>query len=114
MEKWGLVFLSLFFVGFLILRFYLGQKLEIQEIKEKIKDWWDKKPDEKIFQEKIEIFLEEFPRPKKRRGLKKAQKILREIQCSLQKDFLREDKISHDVFEILIDKIERKRKDFAF
>lgn len=110
----NLIFLSLAFFIFLFLRYYIGQRVEIQKIKESLKEWQENHPDEEIFQEKIEFFLEEYSRPKRKWELERAQKILKEIQFFIQEDFLKKGKISSDFYEKLIFIIEKKRKEFAF
>jgi hypothetical protein len=86
-------------------------ELKAQKIEEEIKRWWEGSNEEKDFVKKFEIFLKIYPTQKTRKSKRKTRIYLKKIQEILQKQYLREEIISGETFEELLDLIEEKRKE---
>jgi len=104
--------LSFFVLSMSIFSFILvkaHQKIKEEKMKEKINEWWKTSKDEEDFLKKFETFLEIYFTPRTEKNRRKAYAYLKKIQVILQKNYLREEKISHDLYERLLNLIEAKQ-----
>jgi hypothetical protein len=87
-----------------------NQKLKEENLEKKIEEWWSSSIDEEDFVKKFKIFLEIYPTSKKRKGKKKIYAYLKKIKEILKKQYFREEIISSETYEKLLDLIEEKEK----
>lgn len=87
-----------------------NQKIKEENLERKIEEWWYGSTDEKDFVKKFNIFLEIYPTSKKRKGKKKIYAYLKKIKEILKKQYFREEIISGETYEELLDLIEEKEK----
>jgi hypothetical protein len=85
-------------------------RIKAQRIEEEIKRWWEGSSDEKDFVKKFEIFLKIYPTQKTRKSKRKTYIYLKKIQEILKKQYFREEIISGETYEELLDLIEEKEK----
>jgi hypothetical protein len=85
-------------------------RIKAQRIEEEIKRWWEGSSDEKDFVKKFEIFLKIYPTQKTRKSKRKTYIYLKKIQEILKKQYFREEIISGEIYEELLDLIEEKEK----
>lgn len=93
--------------------FKFDEKSKEETLKEKIAEWWESSANEEDFLKKFEILLESHPTPRTEKSRKKAYYYLKKIQVILQKNYLREEKISHDIYERLLDLLDQKKENYA-
>lgn len=105
--------LSCFFLVIGLFSFFwlkANQKLKEENLEKKIEEWWSSSTNEEDFVKKFKIFLEIYPTSKKRNSKKKVYLYLKKIKEILQKQYFREEIISGETYEKLLDLIEEKSK----